>query len=128
MEFVRKFARPLAPFISMSILFLSFYSTGVQSKVVTTETIVDEATVKQDRKRIRQYYNRTKVKSALKKYGVNVKEAQARIDSLTDAEVRMIANKIDKMPAGAGAEAILVVFLVLIILELLHITNIFSFI
>ena len=86
-----------------------------------------EATLKQERKRIKEFYNRAKVKAAMKKYGIDVKEAQARIDSLTDKEVRAIAKEIDTMPAGAGAlETVLVVLLILIILELMGVTNIFK--
>ncbi len=129
MEFVRKLAKPLAPVISLAMLLMSFAMPVANAKVVTTQTMLDHAKVKQERKRLREFYTRKDVRSALQKYGLTATEAQARIDSMSDQQVLLVAQQIDKMPAGAGVgEAVLVVFLVLIILELLHITNIFSFI
>jgi hypothetical protein len=62
--------------------------------------------------------------------GVNPDEVRQRVEALSDQELNMLAQHIDDLPAGAGAEGVLVVigivFLVLIILELVGVTNVFS--
>ena len=61
------------------------------------------------------------------------KEAQARINSLTDMEAIQLANRIDQVPAGGSAfgaivGAAVIVFIVLVITDILGYTDIFTFI
>ena len=59
--------------------------------------------------------------------GLSVDQAQARVDSLTDAEVSQMAQKFDELPAaGDAAVVILVIALVVLVLELAGITDIFT--
>jgi hypothetical protein len=53
--------------------------------------------------------------------------ATQRAAALSESELRLIQNKINSLPAGQGAlEVIGIVFLVLLILELVGVTNIFN--
>ena len=127
MEFIRKFTKPLIPFISICFLSLSFQNTAM-SEMISTETIVKDAQAKQQRSKLRTFYNRTEVRAALHKKGLTVSEAKARIASLSDTEVQLIVNKIDTLPAGAGGETFLLLLLLIIVLEATGVTNIFTFI
>ena len=127
MEFFRRTSKPLTPLFAMIFLYFSI-QVPVMAEMVSTQSMVKNAQAKQQREKILKFYDRTEVKSALEKHGISTEEAKKRVASLTDKEVQLLASKIDKMPAGAGAESILVIFLILIILELIGITNIFSFI
>ena len=65
--------------------------------------------------------------------GIDPLEAKDRVNSLSDAEVQTIAAKIDELPAGGSAVGALIViivvaFLVLLITDMLGLTNIFTFI
>jgi hypothetical protein len=65
--------------------------------------------------------------------GIDPQEAQARIDSLSDAEVNDIVNKLDQLPAGGGVlETILIiaflVFAIFIVTDIAGYTDIFPFI
>ena len=60
-------------------------------------------------------------------------EALARLASLSDQEVQEIAGRIDELPAGQNAVVGVlviagVVFLVLVIMDLLGVTDVFPFI
>jgi hypothetical protein len=52
------------------------------------------------------------------------------VEALSARELNLLAQHIDELPAGAGAEGVLavigVVFIVLLILELVGVTNVFS--
>ena len=53
--------------------------------------------------------------------------AGLRIAALTDSELTQLQHHLNDLPAGSNALAVLgVVFLVLIILELVGVTNVFS--
>lgn len=127
MEFVRQLARPIVPFLALCFLYITV-QTPAMAEMVSTQTTVKKAQTQQLRTKILKFYERGAVKSSLQKHGISIQEAKARVAKLSDAQVQLLANKIDKIPAGAGAEGILAVFLILIILELMGVTNMFSFI
>ena len=61
--------------------------------------------------------------------GVSPQDAQARAAALTDAEAAELAARIDELPAGGIGivGAILIVFLVLLLTDILGYTKIFPF-
>ncbi len=70
---------------------------------------------------------RDDVQQAMTRLGVDPIEAQQRVDSLSDEELVMLEQQIDSLPAGGDFFALVgVVFVVLIILELVGVTNIFT--
>ncbi|MDT8438874.1 MAG: PA2779 family protein [Wenzhouxiangellaceae bacterium] len=77
--------------------------------------------------RVEAYLLRDDVAAELAELGVSHEMAMARVANLSAAELEQITGRIDQMPAaGDGVIVVLgVVFLVLIILELVGVTNIF---
>ena len=70
---------------------------------------------------------RSDVAQQLEKYGVSADQVMERVDNMTDAEILALNNAIDRHVAGGDALAIIgAVFLVLLILELVGVTNVFS--
>ena len=55
--------------------------------------------------------------------GVEAKDAESRVAAMTDAQVVQIHQRIDESPAG-GADALVIVILVLVITELMGYTDI----
>ena len=52
---------------------------------------------------------------------------QQRLQGLTDEEARQLAQQIEELPAGAGLiEVVGIVFVVLIVLELVGVTDVFK--
>lgn len=77
--------------------------------------------------RVEAYLLRDGVAAELAELGVSHEMAMARVADMSAAELEQIAGRIDQMPAaGEGVIVVLgVVFLVLIILELVGVTNVF---
>ena len=70
---------------------------------------------------------RDQVRAQMLALGVDPAAVDARVARLTDAELRSLAERMDAMPAGGDALAVIgVVFLVLIILELVGVIDIFK--
>jgi hypothetical protein len=85
------------------------------------------------RQKVKLFLERQDVIQHLSNWGVDADEAKIRVDSMTDEEVNLLANKIDEIPAGSGLlEIILVIavvgFIVLIVLDIVGVTDIFTFI
>ncbi len=67
------------------------------------------------------------VREQLVELGVDPANASERVAAMTAEELQKLHTQIEELPAGAGViEVIGIVFLVLLILELVGVTNIFS--
>jgi len=78
------------------------------------------------RERVDSFLAREDVKRQFEALGVDPAEAAIRVAGLTEAELQQLSERIDSLPAGAGAlELVLVILLILLILELLGAINIF---
>tara|TARA_B100002019_G_C20696548_1_gene323608 strand:- start:73 stop:453 length:381 start_codon:yes stop_codon:yes gene_type:complete len=79
------------------------------------------------RAEIDRVLSRDEVRQELLAHGVSEEMIDARLSAMTDQELAMMANEFDQLPAGAGViEVVGIVFIVLLILELVGVTNIFS--
>lgn len=99
---------------------------AAEAAVIETETILNlESAAAKDT--VRSFIDRDDVKQQMIQFGVNPTDAQNRVASLSDEELRQLQQHIDNLPAGAGVLAVLgAVFLILLILELVGVTNIFT--
>jgi hypothetical protein len=74
---------------------------------------------------------RADVQRQLQAYGINAEQAKARVASLSDQEAAQLAAQIESLPAGGDVGALigalLVVFLVLLITDILGLTKVFPF-
>jgi hypothetical protein len=81
------------------------------------------------RERIQAFLDRADVQAQLVARGVNPQDVAARVAALTDAEAAELVARIDELPAGGVSVigAILIVFLVLLLTDILGYTKIFPF-
>jgi len=82
-----------------------------------------------DHGRMVEFLDRTEVQAQLQAYGVSAAELKARVGALTDEEAAQLAAHIDSLPAGGVniISALLIVFLVLLLTDILGLTKIFPF-
>ena len=90
--------------------------------MVATESLLE-------RERIATLLERADVQAQLQAYGVSAGEVKARVAALTDAEAAELAARLDELPAGGVSilGAILIVFLVLLLTDILGYTKVFPF-
>ncbi len=99
-----------------------------RAAVIGTQTAIDL----QERTDRIAYINtvlaRDDVRSTLIDLGVSPEDAAARVETMTDAELQILAEQLGELPAGGiGVVGVLgIVAIVLVILELLDITNLFT--
>ena len=81
-----------------------------------------------ERERIATLLERADVRAQLQSYGVAPGEIKARVAALSDAEAAELAARIDELPAGGSIiGALLIVFLVLLLTDILGYTKVFPF-
>jgi hypothetical protein len=98
-----------------------------QAALVGTLQAVESGTRDLDLARVNATLEREQVRDQMVALGVDPAVVDARVARLTDSELRSLAERMDQMPAGGDALAIIgIVFLVLIILELVGVIDIFK--
>ncbi len=103
------------------------YVPAAQAGLIGTQTVLQSETREGILHKADAWLAQQSVAQQLKQMGVKAADVQARIQMMTDEELQILAARMDNMPAGASAlEVIGIVFIVLLILELLGVTNIFN--
>ncbi|MEE9480116.1 MAG: PA2779 family protein [Kiloniellales bacterium] len=104
-----------------------------QAEMVTTDQVIEQVNPPEDRTRVMDFMLRDDVQQQLTILGVDPEEAARRVASLSDEEIQQIAGRLEEMPAGEGGVgpivgAILIIFLVLLVTDLLGLTDVFPFV
>jgi hypothetical protein len=122
----QNFVRVVAALIAVSVGMAGLVQTASAS-VVGTRTVMMQAERADTVARVQAAFEREAVQAQLIAHGVDQQAAMERIAALTDEELRQLDGRLAELPAGAGVlEVIGVVFLVLLILELVGVTDIFK--
>ena len=128
----RRLRRGVALVLAVAMLAISMPLGTARAAVVTTDQVLAE-TGATDRERVLAFLDRAEVREQIVALGVDPAEAAARVAALSDAQVQEIAGQLDQLPAGQSAVgvvvgAILIIFLVLLVTDLLGLTNVFPFV
>lgn len=105
-------------------------SLPAQAAVITTADALAPMlqTESAERSHIAEMLARADVRAGLARYGVSAEQAAARVAALSDDEVRQLSQRMDTTPAGGDIiGAVVFVFLVLLITDILGFTKIFPF-
>lgn len=114
--------------LMISMLSLSLWVPNAQAGMISSEQVIASQAAQLERERARAVFDRQDVREQLQALGVNADAARARVDALTDDEVATINGKIDSLPAGGGiVGAVVFVFIVLLITDILGFTKVFPF-
>lgn len=138
MNALRLYRAVIAGPLAALMLLVSLPLGVAQAGMVSTEQVIEQAYPKQSaaepsaRERVSTFLKRQDVRDQLRELGVDPAEALARADALSDAEIEQLAGKLDELPAGSSAVgaivgAIVLVFVVLLITDLLCFTKVFPF-
>jgi hypothetical protein len=112
------------------LLAINLPAQSVFAVMVGTEAVLaNNQDMKNVRESVRAFLDRNEIQSLLSAGGIDPGEAKKRVDSLSDTEVRQIADKIEQLPAGRSFSGTLlylaiIAVLVLLITEMLGYTDI----
>ena len=112
------FSRLLATILALT---LSTQAPLARAEIVDNEALGAQSQVELDRARVQAFMERADVKQRLQAMGVAGLVAGDRVDSLTDAEVHALAQRIDAMPAGGALsnQDLVIILLIAILIAIL---------
>ena len=103
------------------------FSTGVAAAVIDTQQAVTMQAREQRVAAASATLAREDVRSAMIALGVDPRQAQLRVASLSDAELTRLEGQLQQLPAGGTALGLVgAVFLVLLLLEITGVVDIFK--
>ena len=123
--------------VALALVVVMFVLTGpldaAHAALITSGQAIEAGAAGGERDRVAAFLAREDVREEMVALGVDPVEAVNRVAGLSDVEVRRIAGHLDQLPAGQSAVgavigAALFIFLVLLITDLLGLTNIFPFV
>lgn len=107
-------------FFIVVALVLAIPISPLYASMISTERVV--AGMAEERERIRNFVQRTDVQKKIVALGVSPTEANARVASLSDAEVAKISGQLDRLPVGGdgiylglGALVLIAILVILLI-------------
>lgn len=120
------FQRLVVRILAAAIISLGYVQVSSAGVIGTAQVMGSEA--RQDQlSRIEMVLARQDVADQLSRFGAAPEAVMQRVQYLSDDEVATLAGKLDQQIAGEGAlEVIGIVFVVLLILELVGVTDIFK--
>ncbi|MFB0975068.1 MAG: PA2779 family protein [Tolumonas sp.] len=83
-----------------------------------------------ERAHVMQFLAREDVAQQIAAQGVDIALVRQRVAAMSDAEINQLSGKIDQLPAAGSGEiigAVLFVFIVLLITDILGLTKVFPF-
>lgn len=133
MKRVFRIVKPVSLVLAVYVFMISGPQQAAMAALVGTETVLDAGRVQSARERVRILMDREDIQAALVRQGIDPQEARARAEALSDAEAVRLAGAIESLPAGGSSAvgiivgALVIVFLLLLISDILGYTNVFPF-
>jgi hypothetical protein len=114
-------------------LFTTVPLVPAQAALIGTEDVLQQRDLSLAREKVTRFLERRDVRQQWASLGVSPREAEARVAALSDEEIARIAGKIDQMPAGQSPIGVvftvsLIILLVLLVTDILGVTNVLPFV
>jgi adenine-specific DNA methylase len=127
MNFFRRLGK-VVPILSILAL-LSIHTVPLQAAMVDNDQILANAQQEITKTQILGELDKQDVQDKLVAAGVNIDDAKQRIQQMNNQELAQLQQDFENMPAGSGIiGALLVVFVVLVVTDMLGATNVFGFV
>ncbi len=123
MNLFRKADKPTRIFLAIVFLLVSTSFQSASAAMIGTEKLLQAQNPQEKRDYLRQLIAHEEIREALIARGIDPLEAQLRIQSLTDGEIQLLADKLDDYPAGGGV----VIFSLIIVAVIIATVLIFNF-
>lgn len=118
--------RTTARLLAATMIVTGLLSATAQAAMVSTHELVNSEAQQMTRTQVLSILDKEEARNTLLNLGVNPTEVEARIDNMSAEELQAFSEQVNTMQAGGGVVgAVVLVFVILIVLDLLGTTNIF---
>jgi hypothetical protein len=130
---LQQFLRPMAIAMALVVALVSLPAGLARAAMIPTDEVIGEQAAGGERARVEAFVLRADVRAQMAALGIDGEEAALRVAGLSDDEIRQIAGYLDQLPAGESAigsiiGAAVLIFLILLLTDLLGLTDVFPFV
>jgi hypothetical protein len=119
MNFINRALKPTSIFLAFFFVLVPAFHQTVSAAMIGTETMLTLDCKQDTRDYLQDLMSREDIQKVLVARGINPYEAKARIDSLADDELEMIAENISDLPAGGDVTGFIVIVGAVIIIAII---------
>ena len=94
---------------------LWIFAPLARADMISTDQVPAQGQVQTEREKVQAFVERATVQEKLKALGVQDTFLKSRVDSLTNEEIHLLAQKIDALPAGGELTTFEIVLIVLLV-------------
>lgn len=113
------------------VLSITLFTQVSSAQMASTEAVFNQPVAVSSHDKVSQFVAREDVAKTFETLGVDPKMVEQRIALMSDEEVSKISSQIDTLPAGGDfggiVGAVVFVFIVLLITDILGFTKVFGF-
>ncbi|WP_170576320.1 PA2779 family protein [Ruegeria atlantica] len=119
----------LVGIVTTQMLLATQFSTMAQAEMLSTGDVISRYEAYANRDFLLSELDRKEVRDELVSMGVDPDEAETRLQALTDEEIASVLTQMEKDTAGGNGVvgALLTVFIILLVTDLLCLTKVFPF-
>jgi hypothetical protein len=112
---------------AVQFLLISGLLPAAHAALIPTKTLIETSATDSTRGQLQAMLARDDVRTELVRLGVDPTVAENRLAALTAEELQQLQGRLNELPAGGNVFAVVgIVFVVLLILEIVGVTNVFS--
>jgi hypothetical protein len=113
--------------LMIGTMLLGSMQNAAYAGVISTEQYLSAVDRQRAIEQVDALLARAEVQRQLQQLGVDPAETAERVAALTDAELQLLADDLQELPAGGDLLGVVgIVFIVLLVLELVGVINIFN--
>ncbi|PWE32589.1 hypothetical protein DDZ14_09335 [Maritimibacter sp. 55A14] len=132
MRFATQMKLAATVFMAVQLTLATQTTTAARAEMLSTGAAIDRYAAYADREFLLGELQKKEIRDEIIAQGVDPAEAEARLRALSDREIASIISQMEEDSAGAGAAgavvgALLTVFIVLLVTDLLCLTSVFKF-
>jgi len=113
------------------VLSITLFAQVSWAQMASTEAVLEQPVAISSHEKVNQFIGREDVAKTFETMGVDPKMVEQRIALMSDDEILKISSEIDTLPAGGDfggiVGAVVFVFVVLLITDILGLTKVFGF-
>ncbi len=113
----------------LALTLLISQSMPAYAGLVGTKQLIDQQLLELDRETLLNVFERDEAHSLLQKHGITHKQAQDRVNAMTDQEIYVFVQKFEEQQAAGSvgiAAAVLIIVLLFIVLDLSGKTDVYK--
>ncbi len=115
-------------FLVSMLVVASIFAGNAHASMISTDAVINAGTEQYNQQQLQTALESEELRQQLQELGVDTKQLNDRIASLTAEEIQQLNADLEQQPAGGIVGVLLTIFIVFVITDMLCATDVFTFV